>query len=136
MIVNKCHEERTNEYDMDILCGQEVLSIFILGWTRLLGHTVGQYLTCIGVIMSQRPSEPITMNLSLSHFHFQPVLPVILVVVVVYHVTIVAIGHGMLKIFWPFGTRLRSTHCREFNYLKLQTRLLRQNYSIITSPWP
>ena len=37
-------------------------------------------------------------------------------VVVVYgHVTIVAIGHGLLKKFWPFGTRLRSTHCREFN---------------------
>ena len=33
--------------------------------------------------------------------------------------TIVAIGHGMLKKFWPFGTRLRSTHFREFNYLKL-----------------
>ena len=40
-------------------------------------------------------------------------------VVVVYHVTIVAIGHGLLKKFWPFGTRLRSTHCREFNYLIL-----------------
>ena len=40
-------------------------------------------------------------------------------VVVVYHVTIVAIGHGLLKKFWPFGTRLRSTRCREFNYLKL-----------------
>ena len=38
---------------------------------------------------------------------------------VVYIVTIVAIGHGLLKKFWPFGTRLRSTHCREFNYLKL-----------------
>ena len=37
-------------------------------------------------------------------------------VVVVYHVTIVAIGHGLLKKFWPFGTRLRSTHCREFNF--------------------
>ena len=36
------------------------------------------------------------------------------VVVVVYHVTIVAIGHGLLKKFWPFGFRLRSTHCREF----------------------
>ena len=40
-------------------------------------------------------------------------------VVVVYHVTIVAIGHVLLKKFWPFGTRLRSTHCREFNFLKL-----------------
>ena len=40
-------------------------------------------------------------------------------VVVVYHVTIVAIGHGLLKKFWPFVTRLRSTHCREFNNLKL-----------------
>ena len=46
-------------------------------------------------------------------------------VVVVYQVTIVAIGHGLLKKFWPFGTRLRSTHCREFNYLKtMQNRLL------------
>ena len=25
------------------------------------------------------------------------------VVVVVYHITIVAIGHGLLKKFWPFG---------------------------------
>ena len=40
-------------------------------------------------------------------------------VVVVYHVTIVAIGHGLLKKCWPFVTRLRSAHCREFNYLKL-----------------
>ena len=31
------------------------------------------------------------------------------VVVVVYYVTILAIGHGLLKKFWPFGTRLRST---------------------------
>ena len=35
-------------------------------------------------------------------------------VVVVYHVTIVAIGHGLLKKFWPFWLR-----SREFNYLKL-----------------
>ena len=35
-------------------------------------------------------------------------------VVVVYHVTIVAIRHGLLKKFWPFGTRLRCKHCREF----------------------
>ena len=40
-------------------------------------------------------------------------------VVVVYTVTIVAIGHGLLKKFWPFDTRLRSTHCREFNYLSI-----------------
>ena len=40
-------------------------------------------------------------------------------VVVVYHETIVAIGHGLSNKFWPFGTRLHSTHCREFNYLKL-----------------
>ena len=40
-------------------------------------------------------------------------------VVVVYHVTIVTIGHGLLKKFWSFGTSLRSTHCREFNHLKL-----------------
>ena len=31
--------------------------------------------------------------------------------------TIVAIGHGLLKKFWAFGTRLRSTHCREFNFI-------------------
>ena len=23
-------------------------------------------------------------------------------------------GHGLLRKFWPFGNRLRSTHCREF----------------------
>ena len=33
-------------------------------------------------------------------------------VVVVYHVTIVTIGHGLLKKFWPFGNRMRSTHCQ------------------------
>ena len=42
--------------------------------------------------------------------------------------------HWLLKNFWPFGNRLRSTHCREFLFMKLQqTPLLRQNYSIITS---
>ena len=40
-------------------------------------------------------------------------------VVVVYHVTIVAIGHGLLEEILAIGTRLRSTHWREFNYLKL-----------------
>ena len=29
--------------------------------------------------------------------------------VVVYRITIVAIEHGLLKKFWPFGNRLRST---------------------------
>ena len=37
--------------------------------------------------------------------------------IVIYHVTIVAIGHGMLKKFWPFGNRLRSTHCRSRDIL-------------------
>ena len=41
------------------------------------------------------------------------------IVVVVYHVTNVAIGHGLLKEILAFGTRLRSTHCRKYNYLKL-----------------
>ena len=40
-------------------------------------------------------------------------------VVVVYHVTIVAIGHGLLKKFWPFGNRLRSRHCSAYLYMKL-----------------
>ena len=40
-------------------------------------------------------------------------------VVVVYHVTVVAIGHWVVEEILGFGTRLRSTHCREFNYLKL-----------------
>ena len=40
-------------------------------------------------------------------------------VVVVYHVTIVSIGNGLVKKFWPFGNRLRATHCREFLYMKL-----------------
>ena len=38
--------------------------------------------------------------------------------VVVYHVTIVPIGHGLLKKFWPL-VLLRSTHCRVLKYLKL-----------------
>ena len=28
-------------------------------------------------------------------------------------------GHWLLKKFWPFGNRLRSTHCREFLCMKL-----------------
>ena len=35
------------------------------------------------------------------------------------------------KKFWPFGTRLRSTHCREFNYLKLY----RPSYFIRTTQY-
>ena len=35
-------------------------------------------------------------------------------VVVVYHVAIVAFVHGLLEKFWPFGNRLRSTHCRAY----------------------
>ena len=41
------------------------------------------------------------------------------VVVVIYHVTIVEIGHRLLKKNLPFGNRLRSTHCMEFLYMKL-----------------
>ena len=42
-------------------------------------------------------------------------------VVVVCHVTVVAIGQGLLKEFWPMviGSLLPSTHFREFYYLKL-----------------
>ena len=40
-------------------------------------------------------------------------------VVVIYHVTLVAIGHGLLNKCWPFGSRLRSTYCREFHDMKL-----------------
>ena len=42
-------------------------------------------------------------------------------VVVIYHVNIVVIGHGLLKKFWPLvlGCVLR-THCREFNYRSKQ----------------
>ena len=36
-------------------------------------------------------------------------LSIYVVVVVVYHVTIVAIGNGLLKKFWPIGNRLLST---------------------------
>ena len=44
---------------------------------------------------------------------------IIVIVVVVYHITIVAIEHGFVEEILAFGTRLHSTHCREFNYLKL-----------------
>ena len=51
-------------------------------------------------------------------------------VVVVYHdATIVSIGYGLLKNCWPMVINSpRSTHCREFHYLKpctLHIRLLR-----------
>ena len=40
-------------------------------------------------------------------------------VVVVCQVTVLVIGHGILKKFWPMVIRLRPTNCREFHYLKL-----------------
>ena len=40
-------------------------------------------------------------------------------VVVVHHVTIVAIDMGCWRHFGLFGNMLRSTHCREFLYVKL-----------------
>ena len=45
----------------------------------------------------------------------------IIYVVVVCHVTFVAIGHGfrVVEEILAFGNRLRSMHYREFNYLKL-----------------
>ena len=49
----------------------------------------------------------------------------LLLVVVVYHVTIVAIGHGLLEKFWPFGNGLRSTHCREFILLEVHKNIYR-----------
>ena len=46
-------------------------------------------------------------------------------VVVVYHITIVAIGHGLLKKFWPMviGRVLRTAGSTLFE--SMQTRLLR-----------
>ena len=35
------------------------------------------------------------------------------------YLTIVAIGHELLKKFLAYGNRLSSTHCREFHYFKL-----------------
>ena len=45
-------------------------------------------------------------------FPSDPALGPTLIVVVVYQGTIAAIGHGLLKKFWPFGNMLRSAHCR------------------------
>ena len=48
-------------------------------------------------------------------------------VAVVYHVTIVAIGHGgVVEEILAYGNRLRSTHCREFPY-----RLIMLSYNIV-----
>ena len=57
-------------------------------------------------------------------------------VVVVYHVTIVAIGHGLLRNFglWYQAAFYALQGVQLFE--PMQTRLLRWNYSIITSPWP
>ena len=63
----------------------------------------------------------------------------VVVVVVVYHVIIVAIERKLSwwRNFGVYGKRLRSTHCREFHpFETIQKCLLRKNYSIITSPWP
>ena len=46
------------------------------------------------------------------------------VVVVVYHVTIVAMDMGCRRNFGLFGNRLRYTHCREFLYVKLYDLVL------------
>ena len=53
-----------------------------------------------------------SLSYSLTSFIFQCKVHI----VVVYLVTIVAIGHGLLKKCLPFDNRLRSTHCREFLY--------------------
>ena len=41
------------------------------------------------------------------------------VVVVVYHVTVVAIGHGLFKVFWPIGCVLRTAGIYKFDVLNL-----------------
>ena len=45
---------------------------------------------------------------------FSTFIPEITVDVIVYHVTIIAIGHGK---FCLFGNKLRSTHCRELEII-------------------
>ena len=55
------------------------------------------------------------------------------VVVVVYHVTFVTIGHGLLKKFCPKGDRLRSTHSRE---LPLQKQTLTTWGNRLVDPYP
>ena len=48
------------------------------------------------------------------------------VAVVVYHVTIVAIGHGLLKEILAYGDRLRSTHCQGVPLFETMLELLNE----------
>ena len=41
-------------------------------------------------------------------------------VVVVYFLAIVVIGNDCVEEMLAYGDRLRSTHCREFHYLRLK----------------
>ena len=54
-------------------------------------------------------------------------------VYVVNHLTIVAIWDGLLTKFWPFGNRLRSTHCRKVETCGLPV-LVRSAFSVSPAP--
>ena len=43
----------------------------------------------------------------------------------------------VVEIILAYGNRVRSTHCGEISFFEtMQSRILLQNYSILTSPWP
>ena len=49
------------------------------------------------------------------HREYQSVLVnIVYLVVVIYHVTFIAIGHGLLDDILAYGNKVRITHCREF----------------------
>ena len=62
-------------------------------------------------------------------------LSVCLNIVVVCDVTVVAIGQGLLKKFWPMVNRLRSTHWREFHYLNYADPLTSLDLLNYTCTW-
>ena len=51
-------------------------------------------------------------------------------VVAVYHATIRACGHGKTFVTMVIGYVLRTTHCALLLFETMNTRLLRQNYSL------
>ena len=68
------------------------------------------------------------------HMHIK-VYSILTLVVVVFPVTIVAIGHGLLEEIFAYGNRLCATHCREFPYLKHKILKIHLNKQVEDEIW-
>ena len=90
-------------------------SLVTFRWTFFTAYTAASSLFLALIMVNNYHIWRLMSTISLFWLYLNKILSKceywrisISLVVVVYHVTIVAIGHGLLKKFWPFGTRLRS----------------------------